>query len=63
MSASSPARLWAESLEEISKDLDHLNRDTETEFLRIGSKVSEFIDTVSLLSTDLTSLEIGRAHV
>jgi hypothetical protein len=56
MSASSPARLWAETLEEISNELVHLNRDTETEFLRVGAKVSEFINTVGLLSTDLTSL-------
>lgn len=50
------ARQRVESLGEISSELVNLNRDTEFVFLRIGAKVSEFIDTVSLLSSDLTSL-------
>ena len=47
---------WAEILKAISADLERLNRDTEQEFLKIGAQVSEFIETVNVMSADLGAL-------
>ncbi len=52
----SSAQSWPETLSGISTELECLNRDTELEFLKIGAKVSEFIDTVSCLSRELGAL-------
>ncbi len=52
----SPRTAWAEVLVAISEDLEHLNRDTEQEFLKIGAQVSEFIGTVNVMSADLSAL-------
>ncbi len=52
----SSALSWAGTLSGINTELELLNRDTELEFLKIGAKVSEFIDTVSRLSADLKAL-------
>jgi methyl-accepting chemotaxis protein len=44
------------TLSRVIADLDHLNRNTEQDFLRIGGKLAEFIATVDLISSGLTSL-------
>jgi hypothetical protein len=51
-----PTAAGVETLGGITTELESLNRDTEQEFLKIGSKVAEFIDTVNLMSSDLSLL-------
>jgi len=41
---------------QVIADLDLLNQNTERDFLKIGGKLSEFIETVSLISSDLAFL-------
>ncbi len=48
--------LWAGTLAQVIADLDHLNHNTEKDFLRIGEKLGEFIEAVNLISCDLRSL-------
>ena len=48
--------LWARTLGQAIADLDHLNRNTEQDFLRIGDKLGEFIKAVNLISCDLKAL-------
>jgi hypothetical protein len=52
----SEARAWNETLGQVIADLDLLNRNTEQDFLRIGGKLGEFIEAVSLISSQLTGL-------
>jgi uncharacterized phage infection (PIP) family protein YhgE len=52
----SPRGAWAEILEALSADLERLNGETEQEFLKIGAQVSEFIQTVNVMSADLSAL-------
>ncbi len=52
----SPRRAWTEILQAISGDLERLNRETEHEFVKIGAQVSEFIETVNVMSADLSAL-------
>jgi len=47
---------WKETLEDVIAELDLLNRNTESYFLEIGAKLSEFIGAVSKISTELTAL-------
>ena len=47
---------WADTLGQVIADLDHLNQNTERDFLRIGGKLGEFIEAVSLISCDLKAL-------
>ena len=62
----SQAEHWAETLTAVCQELECLNRDTEKEFLKTGQSVSEFIETVDLLSSELAGLggmisgELGR---
>jgi methyl-accepting chemotaxis protein len=46
----------AGTLGQVIADLEHLNRNTEQDFLRIGGKLADFIATVKLISTELNSL-------
>ena len=46
----------AATLEETIALLDSLNRNTERDFLGIGEKLAEFIQTVNLISSELTAL-------
>ena len=48
--------LRAGRLAQVIADLDHLNLNTEQDFLRIGDKLGEFVEAVNLISCDLTSL-------
>ncbi len=46
----------AATLEKTIELLDSLNRNTERDFLGIGEKLAEFIETVKLISSELTAL-------
>ena len=46
----------AQSLGQVIADLDSLNHDTEQGFLSIGGKLAEFMQTVSVISSELTAL-------
>ena len=46
----------AQSLVEVIVDLDSLNHDTEQGFLSIGGKLAEFMQTVRVISSELTAL-------
>jgi hypothetical protein len=50
------ARDRIETLGRVVADLDLLNHKTEHDFLEIGSKLSEFIEIVNLISSSLTAL-------
>jgi hypothetical protein len=52
----SEGNLWAGTLAQVIADLDHLNDNTEQDFLRIGEKLGEFIEAVNLISCELRSL-------
>ena len=45
-----------QSLGQLIADLDSLNHDTEQGFLSIGGKLAEFMQTVSVISSELTAL-------
>ncbi len=45
---------WRETLGQVVAALDLLNRDTEQDFLSIGGKLGEFIEAVSLISSDVS---------
>jgi hypothetical protein len=45
-----------DTLGRVIADLDLLNRTTERDFLRIGGKLGEFIETVNVISSDLAAL-------
>jgi hypothetical protein len=47
---------WAAKLEQVIAGLDALNRSTEVDFLAIGHKLTEFMQTVKLISSELTAL-------
>ncbi len=49
-------KAWTTTLERVIEDLDLLNRDTEQYFLKIGGKLSDFIDRVNQISSDLAEL-------
>ena len=49
-------KLWAATLGQVIADLDHLNHNTERDFLRIGEKLAEFFEAVNLISFDLKAL-------
>jgi hypothetical protein len=51
-----PSSASAQSLGEVIADLDSLNHDTEQGFLSIGGKLAEFMQTVSVISSELTAL-------
>jgi hypothetical protein len=51
-----PSDASANSLEQVIADLDLLNHDTEQGFLSIGGKLAEFMQTVSLITSELTAL-------
>jgi len=51
-----PSPASADSLGQVIEDLDLLNHDTEQGFLSIGGKLAEFMETVSLISSELTAL-------
>jgi len=51
-----PSDALAESLGQVIADLDLLNHDTEQGFLSIGGKLAEFMQTVSVISSELTGL-------
>jgi hypothetical protein len=51
-----PSHASAESLEQVIADLHLLNHDTEQGFLSIGGKLAEFMQTVSVISSELTAL-------
>jgi hypothetical protein len=51
-----PSSASAQSLGQIIADLDSLNHDTEQGFLSIGGKLAEFMQTVSVISSELTAL-------
>jgi methyl-accepting chemotaxis protein len=46
----------SETLRRLIADLELLNRNTERDFLSIGGKLSEFIEAVDLISSDLKGL-------
>ena len=52
----SPAAARAATLGQVIVDLEHLNRITEQDFLRIGGKLGDFIATVKSMSSELNSL-------
>jgi hypothetical protein len=54
--SASDANAWTEALGQVIADLDLLNHNTEQDFLRIGSKLAEYIGAVNLISSDLTAL-------
>jgi hypothetical protein len=47
---------WESTIEQIIAELDALNHSTEQDFLRIGGKLVEFIESVNLMSSELTAL-------
>jgi hypothetical protein len=47
---------WVESLERVSADLELLNQNTEHDFLKIGGELSQFMDAVNSISSELTAL-------
>ena len=47
---------WRETLRRLIADLELLNRNTERDFLSIGGKLSEFIEAVDLISSELKDL-------
>jgi methyl-accepting chemotaxis protein len=51
-----PSPASAKSLGQVIADLDLLNHDTEQGFLSIGGKLAEFMQTVSVISSELTTL-------
>jgi hypothetical protein len=51
-----PSPASAQSLGQVIADLDSLNHDTEQGFLSIGGKLAEFMQTVSVISSELTAL-------
>jgi len=51
-----PSAAPAGSLGQVIADLDLLNHDTEQDFLRIGGKLTEFMQAVSVISAELTAL-------
>ncbi len=62
-----PAKAEAPAVSALARviaDLDLLNRNTEADFLKIGGKLGEFIETVNLISGRLTALVemISGAH-
>jgi hypothetical protein len=54
--SNSPGSALAQTLGQVIADLEHLNRHTEQDFLRIGGKLAEFIEAVNLISAELTAL-------
>jgi len=54
--AGASSRASAASLGQVIADLDQLNQDTERDFLRIGGKLADFMQTVSVISSELTAL-------
>jgi hypothetical protein len=46
----------AQSLGQVIADLSSLNQDTEQGFMSIGGKLAEFMQTVSVISSELTTL-------
>ena len=48
--------VWAATLKQVVADLDRLNRHTEEDFLIIGRKLTGFMQTVNLISAELTGL-------
>jgi len=52
----SPGNALASTLEQVIAGLDHLNRHTEQDFLKIGGKLFEFIEAVNLISSELNDL-------
>ena len=52
----SEGNLLACTIEQVIADLDHLNHNTEQDFLRIGEKLGDFVEAVNLISRDLRSL-------
>jgi methyl-accepting chemotaxis protein len=54
--SNSDTNAWNESLGQVIADLDLLNHNTEQDFLRIGEKLVEFIQSVDLISSDLSAL-------
>ena len=52
----SAAQDWRETLEQVIRDLDLLNRNTEQDFLTIGGKLAGFIEKVNLISSQLAVL-------
>jgi hypothetical protein len=51
-----PSGATAESLGQVIADLHLLNHDTEQGFVSIGGKLAEFMQTVSVISSELTAL-------
>ena len=51
-----PSDTLAESLGQVISELDLLNHDTEQGFLSIGGELAEFMQTVSVISSDLAGL-------
>jgi len=51
-----PSVVSVGALGQVIADLDQLNQDTELDFLRIGGKLSEFMQAVSVISSELTNL-------
>src|ERR1039457_14362 len=52
----SPGNHLAPTLGQVIADLEHLNCHTEQDFLSIGGKLTEFIQAVKLISSELTAL-------
>src|SRR5664279_6319507 len=52
----SDTHAWNQSLRQVITDLDLLNHNTEQDFLRIGEKLVEFIQSVDLISSGLSTL-------
>jgi len=51
-----PSPASAQSLGQVIADLGSLNHDTEQGFLSIGGKLAEFMQTVGVISSELTTL-------
>jgi hypothetical protein len=51
-----PSPASGQSLGQVIADLDSLNHDTEQGFLSIGGKLAEFMQMVSVISSELTAL-------
>jgi hypothetical protein len=52
-----PSSASAQSLKQVIADLGMLNHDTEQGFMSIGGKLAEFMQMVSVISSELTTLE------
>jgi methyl-accepting chemotaxis protein len=48
--------MFSDILHAATIELEHLNRETEAEFLRVGNQISGFIELVNLMSADLNAL-------